>query len=316
MTDWGKRCFFRFNAEIDPETIIGQASAFAITDENGVTFRALECTLLDDYLTVQLEFLNFNNARGTCTASYTPGLLVTMAGKTVPYTEFVFLPINLVPTGSPPVAVAAFNQSPQGTDTFIVFDQPITSEDVFDDYTAFSFAFETREYAPDGAVVDKTVDAGYACYLLDVPLLPHTWGEVKDGGTWGDWDGGNHYVWGYDGYVPDEYMDFAYGEILHVVIPSGNTRSIQNALGDVTIFYDGSVTLAGDNGVVAAFTFSYTPENLIQKPDQMQTEHIEITDISAVGDLIRIYYHDAQETEHIEIINITAVGVLTDIGDL
>lgn len=103
---------------------------------------------------------------------------------------------------------------------------------------------------------------------------------------------------------------------IYVVFPSGNQRSFQNALDDITVHYDGAGGLRGEVNPVEPFDWTFTPEGLIQKPDQMETEHVEISSISAAGDLLQIYYHDGYETEHVEIANITAVGVLTDIGDL
>ena len=74
--------------------------------------------------------------------------------------------------------------------------------------------------------------------------------------------------------------------------------------------------LMGAGGLVADFKMSFLPTDLIAKPHQNDAEHIEISDITAVGNLIRIYYTDAAETEHIEISSIEAVGVLTHINDL
>lgn len=108
-------------------------------------------------------------------------------------------------------------------------------------------------------------------------------------------------------------------DTIKLTLGNGNVNSIQNAFGytvRVYVNYDGAGTLQGGSGAVSAFSNWFEPIEMVQKPNQMETEHVEITDISAVGDLIQIYYHDTQETEHIEITNITAVGVLTDIGDL
>ena len=74
--------------------------------------------------------------------------------------------------------------------------------------------------------------------------------------------------------------------------------------------------LMGAGGLVADFKMSFLPTDLIAKPHQNDEEHIEISDITAVGNLIHIYYADAAETEHIEISSIEAVGVLTHINDL
>lgn len=108
---------------------------------------------------------------------------------------------------------------------------------------------------------------------------------------------------------------------IKLTLGNGNANSIQNAFGvadtvRVYVNYDGTGTLQGDGGSVAVFSDWFEPIEMTQKPDQMKKEHVEIADISAVGDLIQITYRAGYETERIEISNITAVGILTDIGDL
>lgn len=108
MTDWGKRAFFVFKVELEPTTL--EASTFSIVDDRGIGFTASEATLLPDYKTVQLDFVDFNAAHGTCKATYTPGTLVSKAGKTVPFLEFEFVPEGLVPPIIPaPVPVEVIN---------------------------------------------------------------------------------------------------------------------------------------------------------------------------------------------------------------
>ncbi len=102
-----------------------------------------------------------------------------------------------------------------------------------------------------------------------------------------------------------------------LTLPMGNQNSIQNAVGDVTVHYDGHGFLRGKGGGVQPFDFAFTPTDLIYKGDQWDEEHIEISDITAEGNLIEVQYTDVQSgDEHIEISNITAVGVLTHIDDI
>lgn len=102
-----------------------------------------------------------------------------------------------------------------------------------------------------------------------------------------------------------------------LTLPQGNQNSIQNAVGDVTVHYDGHGFLRGEGGGVQPFDFTFSPRGLVYKGDQNDAEHIEISDIAADGILTRIYYTDAKSgDEHIEITNITAVGVLTHIDDI
>jgi hypothetical protein len=67
---------------------------------------------------------------------------------------------------------------------------------------------------------------------------------------------------------------------------------------------------------VAAFSKTFSPTELVPKPDQNGQEHIAITSITANGTLTKIYYTNAKAEEHISITGITAVGVLTHINDI
>lgn len=96
----------------------------------------------------------------------------------------------------------------------------------------------------------------------------------------------------------------------------GNTKSIQRAVGDITVAYDGSGSLIGQGGPVLAFEQTFTPEGLDPKNNPNGIEHIEISDIVAAGSLIAIYYTPVYETEHLELSEITAVGVLTHVNDI
>ena len=89
-----------------------------------------------------------------------------------------------------------------------------------------------------------------------------------------------------------------------------------NVVGDLTVAYDSAGSLAGADGMVEAFTETFTPTELITKPHQNDQEHIEISNIISTGTLTRVYYTDTASQEHIEITSIAAVGVLTNISDL
>lgn len=179
MIDYGKRCLFIFNVELNPTTLANQAPQFTIVDDRGTVFAAQSITLGDDLRTVICDFLDFNSAHGICTAIYTPGTIVSMADKDVPYAEFEFLPTGLVPPiEDPPKYDYAYNTSTDGTDVYVVFDKPLTSPDVSSDYSCFTFTFNTREYAPDGPIVSKTVSA-IACSYVSV--IEHSF--VLSGGT-------------------------------------------------------------------------------------------------------------------------------------
>lgn len=96
----------------------------------------------------------------------------------------------------------------------------------------------------------------------------------------------------------------------------GNQNDLSNALGDISIVYDGSGGLTGDGNPVVPFTQIFTPAGLVQKPDQRHAEHIDISDIAVSGTLVPILYHYGYEAEHIDISGITASGVLTNVEDI
>ena len=116
--------------------------------------------------------------------------------------------------------------------------------------------------------------------------------------------------------VPMQVFVDAYGK-LSITFPNGNTVDLGNAIGDITIVYDGSGGITAGGNPVEPFEIAFTPAGMEQKPDQMCIEHVEISAITAAGTLTEITYHDAKSAdEHIEISGITAAGILTDIGDL
>lgn len=96
-----------------------------------------------------------------------------------------------------------------------------------------------------------------------------------------------------------------------------NNRFV-SVVGDLTVAYNKSLgNLVGYGGPVESFEISFAPEDLLWKGDQNNREHIEISNITAEGNLIHIYYSDYQAgDEHLEITNISAVGVLTHIDDI
>ena len=101
-----------------------------------------------------------------------------------------------------------------------------------------------------------------------------------------------------------------------IVLEMQPLQRFESAAGDITVAYDGSGTLQGAGGPVVAFTQSFTPADLIPKPDQNDQEHISINSITANGTLTAIQYVSAKAEEHISITGITAVGVLTNINDI
>lgn len=103
-------------------------------------------------------------------------------------------------------------------------------------------------------------------------------------------------------------------DTLVLTVRPGSGNSIQNALGEVTVAYAGG-SLVGLGGAVAEFSRSFTPDGLVQKPDQNDVEHIDIRGVEAVGNLVRIDNRETGGNEHIEL-TVTAAGELIDIDDL
>lgn len=99
-----------------------------------------------------------------------------------------------------------------------------------------------------------------------------------------------------------------------LVLEMPTLHHFYNAVGQITIAYDGAGTLAGDGGAVEAFEFAFTPTDLIPKPNQNDAEHIELS-AAALGVLTRIYWRNAQNEEHVSF-SAAASGVLTHVDDL
>lgn len=98
-----------------------------------------------------------------------------------------------------------------------------------------------------------------------------------------------------------------------LVLGTGNTDGIRNAVDAVTVSYDGLGGVTGD-GNVRAFEESFTPVGLVSKPHQKPDEHIAMS-LTPTGNLMRIYYNNAAEPENIAV-GLTATAVLTDIRDI
>lgn len=133
---------------------------------------------------------------------------------------------------------------------------------------------------------------------------------------------GQVYNWVPDGTLQNEV--FAVVDVtIHPTVDNAILLEIQSnnrfesVIGNLTITYDKSLgNLVGYGGPVESFSINFAPEDLIWKGDQNPQEHLEITNITADGDLIRICYSDTKCDEHLEITNITAVGTLTNIDNI
>jgi hypothetical protein len=95
-------------------------------------------------------------------------------------------------------------------------------------------------------------------------------------------------------------------------------QRILNAVGQITVAYDGDGSLVGEGGPVAAFSVSFVPADLVAKNNPHDPEHIEISSVAATGTLTKINYANtaAQDQGHIEIASITATGTLTNVNNI
>lgn len=111
-----------------------------------------------------------------------------------------------------------------------------------------------------------------------------------------------------------EFSDLESTKSIVLNLSPGNVNSFQNAVGNITLSYDGTGELAGEGGPVEAFEETFTPTGLTPKPNQNDAEHLEIS-ATVAGILTRIYYTDVAANGHLEI-TATASGTLTHVDDL
>lgn len=103
----------------------------------------------------------------------------------------------------------------------------------------------------------------------------------------------------------------------NLILEMDGLQRFNNAAGDIYVSYDGAGSLAGNGGPVEPFNIHFTPHDLVAKPNQHQTENIDISAITTTFyNLKQIYYTDAYEKEHLDISNIAVTGVLTHVDDL
>ena len=103
-------------------------------------------------------------------------------------------------------------------------------------------------------------------------------------------------------------------DTLILTFPAGSRTDLCNAVGSVTVSYDGMAGLMGAGGTVQPFDMTFTPVGLTPKNDSMETEHIELA-VAAAGLLTQVTWRHTQDPEHIEL-TVTAAGVLTHVNDL
>lgn len=103
-------------------------------------------------------------------------------------------------------------------------------------------------------------------------------------------------------------------DTLVLTFRDGNQVALNNAVGQITLEYDGAGPLTGAGGPVYPFAESFTPRRLTPKYNAGDTEHIQIR-LRAEGTLTRIYWSEAAGRDHIAL-GVTASGALIHIKDL
>ena len=104
--------------------------------------------------------------------------------------------------------------------------------------------------------------------------------------------------------------------VLVLAFDDGPTNSVQRAVGDITVAYDGTGTLMGKGGPVVAFEHTFTPEGLNPKNNPHDPEHIA-ADISVNATLTRIHYSDVPSgAEHLEVAISSISANLISVDDI
>ena len=130
--------------------VAGNAAAFILRDESGVSFTVSEVSVSEDGKTITLATVDFNSARGDVTVEYTPG---TIQSPAVPMEawQFAFTPEGLVaPTAEPPVPVEAWNIDPEGTKVAVRFSEALVAGTSSKE--GWSVSIRAYDFVPGGTV--------------------------------------------------------------------------------------------------------------------------------------------------------------------
>lgn len=111
--------------------------------------------------------------------------------------------------------------------------------------------------------------------------------------------------------------DYSDENIVLLTLPSGNINSFQNAVGDVTVSYDGSGTLMGLGGPVAAFEVSFEPKDLIPKNNFNNIEHVTLSGLSISANLIEtIRTNTKMQNEHVTLSGLEITATLIHVDNI
>lgn len=150
--DWGKQVVLTFDKELNNETVQASMGSFYFIDENHDYYFPIAIKMDKTGRRATLEFVDFNNGRGTCTMHYNPGTVITMLGETLSAQQCVFTPTGLVPNDIVlPEVVEIMAENEIGTEVSVRFTEPIVDirDGCADD---FIVTINYPEYSPGGSL--------------------------------------------------------------------------------------------------------------------------------------------------------------------
>lgn len=150
--DRGKEVVLTFDRELDDGTVQASIGSFYFVDEKHDYYFPISIKMDKTGRRATLEFVDFNNARGTCTMNYNPGTVVTMLGETLSAQQCTFTPAGLVPNNIVlPEVVEIMAENEIGTEVSVRFTEPIVN--IRDECTAdFIVTINYPEYSPGGSL--------------------------------------------------------------------------------------------------------------------------------------------------------------------
>lgn len=270
--DWGRAIALVFDKEIDLNSVVSDLHTFDFIDELGISYYPSRVEVDKTGMEVYFIYVDFNNAAGECTFSYSGSSVKTMYGEPVETFKETFTPKNLVPnTNVYPKVSSIVNTNSEGTEVAITFDMPI-SDWVGDISTAFVVTTKEYDYYPEGPLRDKIKKITKVLRGDDNTIL--------------------------------------------IQFPEGRFDSIRNAAGKVYIRYIGDCLKSGEVPVLG-FYEGFIPSGLDFNAYPNDAEHINITDITVMHNIIGVEYVDAGKTsEHISLTDAAFTSKVTHIDDI
>ena len=150
--NWGKKVVFVFDKELEYNSVQASIGSFYFTDTEGDYYFPAAIDMDYTGRRAILTFVDFNNAKGQCTAHYDPGIVVTMLEEVLTAQTYTFTPEGLVPNDvvlPEPVEIKALNEI--GTEVSIRFSMPLVNVPT-ESAEKFIVTISYPEYSPGGAL--------------------------------------------------------------------------------------------------------------------------------------------------------------------